>query len=407
MKKILPLIAVLALAAVACHPIFFWDLEARWNIDGSQSKTLCGTYNIGDFEVIADGPEYHRLTISCDLGWNTGSSFFDIEEGRYKVTIKALEKGTGKPLAERSDTLLVRDDQVAPDPDEVEIGFKASDFTGGTGQARINFFWNINSTVDGTAKGSSWDTCDEVGADKAVMTVQKVDSADKPEGAPNTVSSDCHAKGNMSAAVNVTEGSYRVSLKLIDAKGADLTTTTDMTLPASKLTNVTAKTQGEFIADFYWYSFKQGLDATLTGTYAMGLSFGDKKASCGGTNPAVDKVSMSLSRLESFTSGTFKLVTADVCTEANACFKSNGSDAGPCQDSNKKYSIKGVKWGLYKGTLNGLAKGLEVCWKQETFVDSDIAKYNTHLLVGAGTVNPVRSINVSKDKSNTSKTCNP
>ena len=405
--KTLPLFAFLALAAAACHPIFFWDLEASWNIDGSKTKSLCSTYNIGEFEVLAVGPETRQRSYPCDSAWDTGTRFYDIEEGNYKVTVRALEKGTSKLLASRSQTLLVRDDMVAPDPDRAEINFKAADFSGGTGQARINFFWNINSTVDGTAKGTSWDTCAEVGGAKAVMTIQKVDSADKPMGAPSTVQSDCHAGGNMSAAVNVAQGDYRVSIKLIDAKGQDLTTTTDISLPASKLTGVSAKTPGQFIADFYWYSFKQGLDASVDGTYLMSLTFGDAKASCGATNPVVDGVSLSLSRLESVTGGTYKLVTADVCTEANTCFKSNGSDQGTCQESSKKYSTKGTKWGLYKATFNGLAKGLEVCWKQETFQDTDIAKYNTLLLVGAGTVNPVRTINVAKDKTNTSTACNP
>ena len=406
MKNKLPLLAALALAAVACHPIFFWDLEVRWNIDGSQSTGLCTTYNIHEFEVVADGPEHRQRTFPCNDRWNTGTRFWDLEEGNYRVTISALPKGPGSPLATRSDSIMVRDDVVSTDPDELIIGFRGSDFTGGTGQARINFYWNINSTLDGTAKGKSWDTCDDVGANKAVMTVQKVDSNDKPVGAPQQFQSDCHAGGQMSAAVNVEPGDFRVSLKLIDAKGQDLTTTTDLNLPASKLTGVTASTVGEFTADFYWYSFKQGKDASLEGTYWMSLTFGDSNASCSAASPAVEGIGMSMSRLESFTGGTYKAVTADICPETGTCFKTNSGD-GQCQDSTKKYDIKKLKWGLYKATLNGHAKGLEVCWKQETFQDTDIAKYNTHILVGAGTVNPIRTINVPKDKTNTSATCNP
>ena len=407
MKNKLPLLAALALAAVACHPIFFWDLDVRWNIDGSQSTAQCQTYGIHEFEVVAQGPEHRTRTFPCNDKWDTGTRFWSLEEGNYKITINALPKGPGKALATRSDSIMVRDDVASTDPDELVIGFRNSDFSGGSGKARINFYWNINSTKDGTAKGLSWDTCAEVGATKAVMTVQKVDKDDKPVGPAAKYQSACHAGGQMSAAVNVEPGDFRVSLKLIDDKGVDLTTTTDMTLPASKLSGITAKQAGEFIADFYWYSFKQGLDASLTGTYLMSLTFGAAKADCTAASPAVEGIGMSMSRLDSFTAGTYKAVTADICTEAKACHKTNGSDSAPCQASTKKYNIKKVKWGLYKATLNGHAKGLEVCWKQDTFQDTDIAKYKTHILVGAGTKNPVRTINVPKDKTNTSKTCNP
>jgi hypothetical protein len=406
MKNNLPLFAALALVAVACHPIFFWSLEVDWNIDGSKSTTLCATYNIHEFEVVADGPERRTRTFPCNDRWHTGTRFLDLEEGNYKITINALPQGPGKALATRSDSIMVRDDEVSVQPDQLTIGFRNSDFTGGTGQARIKFYWNINSTLDGSAKGTSWDTCADVGASKAVMTVQKVDSSDKPVGPSQKFQSDCHAGGNMSAAVNVEPGDFRVTLKLIDAKNQDLTTTTDMSVPASKLSGVSAKNEGEFIADFYWYSFKQGKDASLTGTYWMNLTFGASKASCSTASPAVDGIGMSMSRLDSFTAGTYKAVTADICPETGACFKTNSSN-GPCQASDKKYDIKGIKWGLYKATLNGHAKGLEVCWKQETFQDTDIAKYKTHILVGAVTVNPVRVINVPKDATNTSKTCNP
>lgn len=407
MKTRLALFGLLAVAATACSPIFYWDLVVEWNIDGSTSLALCSTYNINEFEIEASGPEFRRRTIPCSSHWNTNTRFYDLEEGHYKVTVKALEKGSSKVLAQRTATALVRDDQVLYEPDRALITFRASDFTGGSGQARINFYWNINNTVDGTAKGKSWDTCAEVGASKAVMIVQKLTSSGANSGAPKSVSADCHAGGNMSAAVNVDPGDYKVAVKLVDAAGADLTTTTPIDSAEAKLTGITDKQPGEFVTDFYWYAFKQGKNNSITGTYLFNLTLGDSQQSCASVSPLVKGISLKLERLESVTAGSYKLVTTNVCAAGGACFKSNGSATGVCQSSNLKYDIKGATWGLYRGTLNALASGNEICWKKTSFGDSDVTNYTSHLLVGAGTVNPVRKINIPKDKTNTSAACKP
>ncbi len=407
MRAKVVLFSILVVAAAACGPIFFWDLRVTWKIDGSDSQSLCSTYNIGEFDVYVSGPESRVRSFPCAAAWDSDTRFFSIEEGFYSVRIKVKEKGTGKILAERSETVHVLDDEIAPEPDRAEIAFRSTDFTGGSTQPRINFYWNINNTVDGTAKGKSWDTCAEVGASKAVLTIQPITSSGANDGPAQTASRDCHAGGNMSAALNVAPGDYKVSVKLVDSAGADLTTATQINAPEAKLTSITSSKPGEFVADFYWYSFKQGKADSITGTYYFNLTFGDNKQSCGGTNPPVSGVAMSLSRLTSVPAGTYSAVTAQVCTEAGKCFSSNGSDAGVCQDKTKKYDVKKVKWGLYKGTLSGTATNLEVCWKQSTFSDSKVDGFGSLLLVGAGDANPVRAINVAKDKSNTSKTCNP
>ena len=395
----------LAVAAMACQPVFFWDLVVSWSIEGSTSSSLCSTYNIGEFEIVADGPEYRARNFSCP-SWESGSRFFSLEEGHYTVSVRALEKGSLKVLAQRSEVILVQDDQVAFEPDRVKLTLRAADFSGG-GKPRINFFWNINNTVDGTAKGKSWDTCAEVGAAKAVMTLQKITASGSNDGAATSVSADCHSSGSMSAAVNVVAGNYKVSVKLIDSGDKDLTTATSMEAPLAKLTGISTSTPGEFVADFYWYSFKQGKADSITGSYLFNLTFGDKATSCTSSTPNVKGVALSLSRLTSVAAGTYKLVTASVCTEAGTCFNSDGAASGACQDSSKKYSIKSLTWGLYKGSLTGQTTGLEICWKQTSFKDSDVPSHVADLLVGAGEVNPVRKINVPKDKTNTSKACNP
>lgn len=383
MRPIILAGAATAAVVLACHPVFFHDLEVQWSIGGSKSTSLCTTYNIQTWVVIAEGPEYRRREFPCNQTWDASNRFHEIEEGVYRVTMQALASGTGTVLAERKvEGINVFYDH--PGPDVATVLFSATDFSG-SGTARINLYWNINGTEDGLDLGKSWDTCAEVGADRAVIVVDN--------GAP--VSTDCHANGQMSASVKVSDGVHNVKLKLVDKSGQDLTTTAvgDITATSTKA--------GEFIADYYYFSFLQGLKTTMTGTYWLTLGWGGGSDTCQVAKPPVSSVTVYLA------DSTQKAVTTDVCDESATCFKSNGASFGACQDKTKKYNIKGLTWGLYGARITGQATagtGTEACYKKTAFADMDS---KTDILVGAGTVNPVRAVTVPKDTTNTSTACNP
>ncbi len=372
MKARLLALGLMGVAALACHPIFYWDMEVSWSLDGGTNAGVCTTFNIGEWQVRAEGDFLVPVTRTFPCGaWDSGQKFFGIEEGHYTVTIKALEKGSGTVLASRSDTVHVYQDD--PEPDHVQIVFKGADFSGGGGTAAIDIFWNINGTEDGTATGKSWDKCDEVGASKVVVTVDG-----------KAKEFDCSGSGNMSGSVKVAEGDHKVSVKLIDVKGNAITTEAKDTIKAL------IKDPGEFTADFYYYSFKSPLKATA-GTYHYATNFGAGKTSCAATQPQVAHTTV---YLEEPNGGA--PVNAQYCGSDNACFKTNGADLGKCWANDKPVKIASLTWGLYAMTIQGGlsgGSGFEACWKKTTFKD---LPGKTDILVGAGVNNPTRQLNLPK-----------
>lgn len=370
MKARLLVLGLIGVAALACHPIFYWDMTVAWTLDGGTNAGACSAYNIGEWQVRAEGDFLLPVTRTFPCGaWDSDQKFFGIEEGHYTVTIKALEKGTGKVLASRANTVPVFQDH--PDPDHVEVAFKAGDFSGGL--AAIDIYWNINGTEDGTATGKSWDTCAEVGAAKAVVTV---------DGTAKEF--DCSGSGNMSGSVKVAEGDHQVTVKLVDIKGNDLTTEAKDTIKAK------VSDPGEFTADFYYYSFKSPLKST-TGTYHYATSFGTAQTSCMATTPQVSHTTV---YLEEPNGGA--PVNAQFCGTDSSCFKTNGSDLGKCWAQTSAVKIASLTWGLYSMTIQGGlsgSSGFEACWKKKTYSD---LPGKTDILVGAGVNNPTRQLNLPK-----------
>ena len=371
---------LLAAALFACHPIFFHDMTVSWNLDGGNKASSCSMYNIGTWVVEADGPEHRLREFPCGV-WDTDQRFWTIEEGFYSVTVRALEKGTDKVLAEKTGEVRVYADENL-DPDHLALKFEASDFCtgGGTGNAVIDLYWNINGTADGTAQGDSWDQCSEVGAKKAVVTV----------GCKRTVELDCDAVSNMSGSVKVSEGDHNISIKLVDANGTALTTEAAGTVKA------TAAKSGEFTADFYFNSFLGTVKTDTTGSYKYATSFGAGKTSCLDNTPQVMHTTVYLEK-----PGGGDPVIKQFCGPDNKCYKTNGSDLGACWAKEKAVKIDGLVWGLYsmdiKGGITGTS-GFEVCWSKKTFED---LKGKTDILVGAGVSNPTRALHLPKTGTST------
>ena len=383
MKFKLLVLGVLGTAALfACHPIFFWDMRVAWTLDGTTKASACSTYNIGEWVVHATGDYLIPVTRSFPCGeWDSGQKFFQIEEGHYTVTVRALEQGSNKVLGEKIATVHVAQDDM--DPDQVDLNFTASDFCtgGGEGDANIDVYWNINGTEDGTATGESWDKCAEVGAEKVVVTI----------GCKRTKEFDCHGKGNMSGLVKVAVGDHNIAVKLVDKNGTDLTTEAASTVRAK------ADKPGEFTADFYYYSFKSALKST-TGTYHYATSFGKAQTSCLDTTPVVAHTTV---YLEQPNGGA--PVNVQFCGPDSSCYKTNGADLGKCWAKDKAVTMGGLTWGLYSMTIQGGisgTSGFEACWKKTSHAD---LKGKTDILVGAGVTNPTRKLNLPK--TGTSTTC--
>jgi len=363
------LVGPLALAAVAaCTVVLYGDMEVYWTIDGSDAASLCTTYNIGSWHVLADGPNRVSVDVDCQGGWNTGQFLWNVEEGYYDVTVEAIEVGTGNVLATQGQTRVrVLSDAAAVT--QVDLTFTASQFTGSGGV--VNVYWNINGTEDGQPKGKSWDTCAEVGAAEAVVEVDGLETA-----------YDCHAGGNMSAAIDVS-AQPQVRVKLVDSAGADLTTWS----PQAAADPVAgAADTWEYVGEFFWDSFAT-LKDTMTGDYWFATSY--EGTDCDQVTPTA-KQQITLLKLD----GNVLNPAPDVCGPDNACTPSDGASAGACYFSDETQKIKDTLWREYKLLIQGAQDNLDVCWEQEF-----------DIVIGAGATNPL--VMHDLPRIDTSGTCTP
>jgi hypothetical protein len=356
------LLGPLVLTAVAaCHVTLLGDLEVNWSIDDSSAASLCTTYGIDHWHILADGPERVSTDISCQGAWTTGTVLWSIEEGFYKVTVEAVDTG-GSVLASRSDSNV---DVVSGSlPRKINIAFTAADFSGGGG-GKVNIYWNINGTSDGKAKGKSWDTCAEVGASKVEVVVDGVSSTH-----------DCHAGGNMSTAVSVS-AAPTVKARLLDSSGKEMTTwTPEKTADAHASEADTWEYVGEFFADSFI-----DLKNTMKGDYWFNVTY--EGQSCTATSPnVVHQVS-----LLSLKDGTAVNPPPDVCNASGgSCTPVDGASFASCTDQDQK--IVDTIWGEYKMKLSGTldtSMSYEICWEKEF-----------DILIGAGTENPTQSHDVPR-----------
>jgi hypothetical protein len=383
------LLAALAVAgiALACEIVLIGDMEVRWTLDAP-----CGDYNVAQFEVTALGPERESTIVSCggDTSFTTGNRFYGIVEGNYSVTIKALS-GSGQVLATKSDSGPVLSDAG---PSIVILKFKASDFSGpidcgngicedgkgetctscpsdcgACGLAKLNVYWNINGTTDGTPKGPSWDKCAEVGAAYAAVNF---------DGTDHYVPCD---KDNMAGLVNVSEGSHTISVALTDSSKTKITTET-----AAKTLSCTLAKSCELVVDFFWDSFLS-LKNTQKGDFIFTTSF-DGGKSCSEVTP---KVTLQTSLL--YLSGSAVNPAPEACGPNDVCYKMDGAATSECWGPKEKQKIKDYAWGEYQITIRGLIDGGNICYDAKDKKDNK----KIDILIGAGTVNPTVEFDLVRD----------
>jgi hypothetical protein len=363
------LLGPLVLAGVmACSVVLYGDMEVYWTIEGSDGAGLCSTYNIGSWHVLADGPRRYSVDVDCQGGWNTGEFLWGVEEGYYDVTVEAIEVGSGSVLATQNQP-RVRVLADAAAVTQVDLTFTASQFTGGGGV--VNVYWNINGTEDGLPKGKSWDTCAEVGAAEAVVEVDGLETA-----------YDCHAGGNMSAAVSVT-AQPDVRVKLVDSAGVDLTTWSPL---AAADPMAGAADTWEYVGEFFWDSFTT-LKDTMTGDYWFTTTY--EGQDCDQVTPTV-KQQITLLKFD----GTVVSPAPDVCGPDNVCTPSDGATAGSCYFGDETQKIVDSLWGEYTLLIQGAQDNLDVCWEKEF-----------DIVIGAGATNPLVAHDLPRIDS--SGTCTP
>ena len=160
------LLGLVACSALSCVTVVVEDVDVTWSVDGSTDPSVCQTYGI-DYWVVSleNGIDPTQSgQIPCETAvW--AARFNDVEEDFYDVTIAAYDVG-GNLIGEASQ--LEDIDGSLPSPDTFDYDLSPDTFAGAP---KINVFWNINGTVDGSATGPSWDTCAEVGAVEVAVTV--------------------------------------------------------------------------------------------------------------------------------------------------------------------------------------------------------------------------------------------
>ena len=125
-KALLAVAAVLALLSTAgCYVettgpypepgVYLGDLEVSWRINGSQAVGQCDGYGIAQWVVEARGPESRSVVLDCRQNWwSSETDFLAMYEGRYSVTVTALD-AQGYTLAVQSGTVDLVDDGYVQD----------------------------------------------------------------------------------------------------------------------------------------------------------------------------------------------------------------------------------------------------------------------------------------------------
>ncbi len=358
--------------ATACHVVLVSDLEVRWTYNGSHDSTICSTYGIDAWVVSVDrGGIVRTKEFTCGTNWDTGYVFNGIEEGYYSITLAAYQAGDDQPIFSKTTSNYFVSADVSLN--RVDFNVTDDDF-GGSGAGVLNVYWNINGSTNGDKTGPSWDSCTEVSAKSAVVTI---------DGVAETY--DCDASGNMAVALDVNGMPSSISIKLVDASGQDLTSATEALPPDP----VPGKTNTwEYVGAFYPDSF---YNKNILGTYSFKVSYENGK-SCNAVNPKIGYQYSMLKLDDSLVQG------AQVCGPGGNytdCVAADGADSSVCYDSSTTQKIKNQIWGNYKLTIKGAeAVDEHQCWMKEF-----------DILIGAGTENPVESLDVPKDPNSADAYC--
>lgn len=71
---------------------YYADLEVDWLVEGSDDASWCDALYIDKWVVRINGPEVRDLVLDCSRNyWTSENDFLALEEGSYRVTVKAMD----------------------------------------------------------------------------------------------------------------------------------------------------------------------------------------------------------------------------------------------------------------------------------------------------------------------------
>jgi hypothetical protein len=114
--------ALLVLGFSGCTFQVVENIYATWDIAGSTATSECSAFGIDRWAVAADGPESVDFSRDCrNEDWNTGQLLYNLLEGPYTVSVRALSSN-GTQLAENSTSLTL----VSGFPEDLRFDFAAN-----------------------------------------------------------------------------------------------------------------------------------------------------------------------------------------------------------------------------------------------------------------------------------------
>jgi hypothetical protein len=385
------LASLAVLGLIACSVVMVGETEVRWSLDGT-----CAQYSIAEWEVVLQGRDYVSRQIPCSSSTGISTGIISVAEGAYTATVRA-KSVNGAVLATRQSSGQIL--STAGVVYYIDVGaFTAADFQGGAcgngvcdpatetcstspadcGQCttpKVHVFWTINGTEDGSDKGLSWDTCDEVGAAFLRLTIDGTTIQDLP----------CSpTKSSMNASLDVTAGSHTFAAVLVDTTKTPVTSQTDTVT----LSGISAAQPGELLVNFDWDSFIPAIKGTKLGDFLFTTSFEGK------TCAQVPHIAHEISLLK--LNGTAVTPAPQVCDASSFCYPADGNTPGKCSGPADTMRIKQVLWGIYTLLLQGTLSTKEMCYT----VKNDQGQNQVDILIGAGTVNPVVPLDLKKDSTN-------
>jgi hypothetical protein len=348
----------------AAEVILTTDLDVSWTVDAQQSATKCTEYGLAKWQIegVVKARTYTEtldtITVDCGAAWTSGDKYYDISSGDLVLTISALDAADQVLASKREEKRL---SAGADNPWPVDFAFTAEDFAG-TATGTIVVAWKITGTVDGTQEGTSWDSCSDVGAAKASVSVD------------GTATEYPCADNDMSVTLSgLQPRDYALSVTLLNEAGIALTSANSQTVTAQ-----TPSVIAPFI--FPFDSFFGYADVNGDYLYEQVFESDTSPLKCGETNPAA-ALQLILLKLDG------SVIDADSCPVSGGvtCTPTDASASGPCHDQDHK--IADLRWGAYKIKLQATpaGAGATICWEAQDASDSN----EIDILVGAGTANPV------------------
>jgi hypothetical protein len=244
-------------------------LTINWTIANSADASLCASHSAQTMSIQifnASNIQYgSATTVDCSA---LTASIVGLPAGTYTIQVQMLDVNGASisslvgPLTETLTSGEVTT-QAIDFPDEA---FGAVTTNANTGALTVS--WTVAESA--RASGCSAN-------DAASIVLQLLDANNNPVGATQSV--DCTAF--TASLTDLTPGAYTLTAKLVDASGADVTTT--VTIPQIVITAATGTAQP---IDFPTTSFLMSASGTGSISVTWTISSGTTVSSCGAHNAA-------------------------------------------------------------------------------------------------------------------------